>query len=381
MHQALIRRLERDLDERKAEGLEREIPEIGSAEGLTNLADNDYLGLSFHPSVKQAAKDAIGLYGTSSSASPLISGYGKAHENLLDTLLSWHEFEYGIIWNSGYAANQALLASLPQKGDIVLADRLIHNSMISGLLRSGARIARYRHCNLDHLEELLDLYVKQGRISFVVTESVFSMDGDFPDLKRLARLKQSYNFIWILDEAHSLGWYGEKGNGLAEEYGVAKEVDVLVGTLGKSLGSMGAYTLFHDERLKRFLVNFSGEFIYSTYLAPSCAATAQASIRIVEEDSAPRASGRKLSRRVRTAVREMGFHTDDTDSPIISIVLGDISKTMGVAKALQEDGFLIGSIRPPTVPENTSRLRISLKANLGENVVEQLIASLERNLS
>jgi len=265
VNERLRERLESVLAERERSGTRRGLRVIDPQLGLLNLASNDYLGLAGNAKLKKAGRDAIDRYGCSSSASPLISGFGPAHKELLESVKAWHGFEHGIVWNSGYAANQAILRQLPRKEDVVLADRLIHNSMITGILSSGARLARYRHCDLDHLETLLRSHCKEDRLVFVATESVFSMDGDYPDLARMAELKKQYRFFWILDEAHAMGWYGDKGSGLAEFFGVAKQVDVLVGTLGKALGSTGAYTLFHDNNLSDYLVNLSGEFIYSTY--------------------------------------------------------------------------------------------------------------------
>ncbi len=378
MQEALSDRINEVLEERSSKGLERSIPNPHSSEDYVNLADNDYLGLARHPQVIDAAVNAFKIFGSSASASPLVSGYKSAHQSLLDKVLNWHRFDYGMIWNSGYAANQAILSQLAGAGDLILADRLIHNSMISGSMRSGARLVRYRHCDLDHLEALLVANAKNDRIIFVVTESVFSMDGDFPDLKRLAALKSKFGFFWIVDEAHALGWYGSSGCGLAEEFGVAAEVDILVGTLGKALGSMGAYTLFHDDRLKRFLANFAGEFIYSTYLAPSSAAAAEAAISCIQKDDSLRSKGREIARRFRGELSTMGLEVTDIDSPIVSVIFGDAARTMEIAESLRRDGFLVGGIRPPTVPQGSSRLRISLKANLDSETIDRFLASLKK---
>ena len=259
----LLDRLTTPLFDRRDAGLTRKLRTFSPSEKTLNLANNDYLGLANHPKVIASAKRSLEKYGCSSSASPLITGFGPAHSELLETLKEWHGFESGMIWNSGYVANQALLGSIPRKDDLILADRLIHKSMISGILSSGARLMRYRHCDTGHLEELLEKNTTGDRIVFVVTESVFSMDGDYPDLEKIAELKERYDFFWIVDEAHALGWYGKRGSGLVEQFGVAESVDALVGTLGKALGSMGAYALFRDEVVERYLTNFADEFIYS----------------------------------------------------------------------------------------------------------------------
>ena len=281
-----------------------------------------------------------------------------------------------MIWNSGYVANQALLGSIPRKDDLILADRLIHKSMISGILSSGARLMRYRHCDTGHLEELLEKNTTGDRIVFVVTESVFSMDGDYPDLEKIAELKERYDFFWIVDEAHALGWYGKRGSGLVEQFGVAESVDALVGTLGKALGSMGAYALFRDEVVERYLTNFADEFIYSTYLSPSAASAANAAIGCIQNMEENRESMRLLSAFFRKRLIEKGFSVSLGDSPIVSISLGNPDAAVKAADALGKRGIQVGAVRPPTVPEETSRLRVSLKANLSEADLTKVVNAL-----
>ncbi|MEM9157940.1 MAG: 8-amino-7-oxononanoate synthase [Verrucomicrobiota bacterium] len=370
----LMRRLEDGLKERREKGLLREVRLPGD---LIDLSNNDYLSLAQNGEVKKAAIEAIEKYGCSSSASPLISGYKEAHDAFLKKVCEWCGFETGMIWNTGFAANQAVLSGLPQKGDLVLADRLIHNSMISGILQSGARLMRYRHLDLEHLESLLVKERDAESIVFVVTESVFSMDGDYPDLKAMATLKERFDFVWLVDEAHASGWYGEKGSGLVEESGVGQSVDVLVGTLGKGLGSMGAYTLFHEEALKTHFENYASEFIYSTYLPPSSVAAAGAAIDLIGKRKNERAWARQVSAGMRARLSEVGLDVMDGDSPILPVILGSVERVAEARSFLEERGFAVGVIRPPTVPEGTSRLRISLKSDLDPSLLAGLAEALE----
>lgn len=372
----LLDRLTTPLFDRRDAGLTRKLRTFSPSEKTLNLANNDYLGLANHPKVIASAKRSLEKYGCSSSASPLITGFGPAHSELLETLKEWHGFESGMIWNSGYVANQALLGSIPRKDDLILADRLIHKSMISGILSSGARLMRYRHCDTGHLEELLEKNTTGDRIVFVVTESVFSMDGDYPDLEKIAELKERYDFFWIVDEAHALGWYGKRGSGLVEQFGVAESVDALVGTLGKALGSMGAYALFRDEVVERYLTNFADEFIYSTYLSPSAASAANAAIGCIQNMEENRESMRLLSVFFRKRLIEKGFSVSLGDSPIVSISLGTPDAAVKAADALGKRGVQVGAVRPPTVPEGTSRLRVSLKANLSEADLTKVVNTL-----
>ncbi|MFH1499294.1 MAG: dethiobiotin synthase [Verrucomicrobiota bacterium] len=340
--------------------------------GALNLAGNDYLRLRHDPAVVAAATEAARRHGTSAAASPLVTGWGPEQAALLAQLCLWHGRPHGMLWSSGYAANAAILGELPRRGDLVLADRLIHHSMIAGLLRSGARLRRYAHLDLDQLERELAA-APAGRTVFVVTESVFSMDGDRPDLVRMAELKRRHGFFWIVDEAHALGWYGPGGAGLAAEAGVAGEVDVLVGTLGKALASGGAYSLFNDAVVRDHLVNHAGEFVYSTGLPPASAAAARAALsRVRALAGAEQADWRAMSRRFRARLAERGWSVPDGDSPIVPVRMAGPEAALRLAAELREAGVVVGAIRPPTVPAGTSRLRFSLKRGLSDAEMDRV---------
>jgi 8-amino-7-oxononanoate synthase len=258
----------------------------------------------------------------------------------------------------------------------VLADRLIHHSMVSGILQSGARLIRYRHNDIGHLESLLAQHASENRVLFVATESVFSMDGDYPDLQAIAALKQRFPFCLIVDEAHGTGWYGPHGAGLAAEAGITDAIDIFVGTLGKSLGSQGAYTLFHDPALREYLINEAGEFIFSTYLSPIAAAAASEAINRCRELAPEQPIWRKTAENLRENLRREGWEVPKGDSPILPIHLGDAHRTTGFAQRLRETGILVGAVRPPTVPAGTSRLRISLQRTFGEREESRLLRAL-----
>jgi 8-amino-7-oxononanoate synthase len=342
-----------------------------------NLADNDYLGLAHDDAVKNAVRASLADGPTSASSSPLVRGYTDAHASLEAALRKWHGFPSALLWNTGFIANQAVLGTLAAPGDLIFADRLVHHSLIAGILKSGAKFTRFPHNDLDALERLLDETATPGRTRWVVTESVYSMDGDSPDLARLAEIKRRHRFLWLLDEAHALGWYGRHGQGRAAEAGVTAEVDILVGTLGKALGAMGAYSLFHDKILREALINRAGEFIYSTYLSPLLAVAAQAALgRLCE--LAPRAENwRTQSRQFRTALRTHGWDAPSGDSPIVPVVIGADEAVVALGAHLLERGFAVGAIRPPTVPAGTARLRLSLKASTTWTELESLINELD----
>ncbi len=377
MNEALLQRLRQSLAQREGSSLRRKLTARASADTRINLADNDYLGLSRDPAVVAAGVAALHEWGASSSASPLVTGYTEIHQQLEQTLAAWQGYAHGLVMNTGFSANSAVLGGLPKKGDLILADRLVHASMLDGIMASGARLRRFAHNDLDALELMLHEEPALDGVIFVVTESVYSMDGDSPDLKRLASLRKRFGFCWVLDEAHATGWYGATGSGLQEAQGAFAAADIVVGTLGKGLGSQGAYVLSHAPEVRDALINFAGEFVYSTYLAPSCAAAALAAVERVKGMSAERAELHALSHAWRDGLVEAGFAVPSGDSPIIPLILGDSDVTLKYATALRAAGFMVSAIRPPTVPVRTGRIRLSLRRGLSPAVLSSFITALK----
>ena len=377
MNEALLQRLRQSLAQREGSSLRRKLTARASSDKRVNLADNDYLGLSRDPAVIAAGVAALQEWGASASASPLVTGYTEIHQKLEQTLAAWQGYAHGLVMNTGFAANSAVLGGLPKKGDVILADRLVHASMLDGIMASGARLRRFAHNDLDALELMLHEEPALDGVIFVVTESVYSMDGDSPDLKRLASLRKRFGFCWVLDEAHATGWYGATGSGLQEAQGAFAAADIVVGTLGKGLGSQGAYVLSHAPEVRDALINFAGEFVYSTYLAPSCAAAALAAVERVKGMSAERAELAALSHAWRDGLVEAGFAVPSGDSPIIPLILGDSDVTLKYATALRAAGFMVSAIRPPTVPVRTGRIRISLRRGLSPAVLFSFVSALK----
>jgi 8-amino-7-oxononanoate synthase len=377
VNEALLQRLRQSLAQREGSSLRRKLTARASADPRVNLADNDYLGLSRDPAVIAAGVAALHEWGASASASPLVTGYTEIHQKLEQTLAAWQGYAHGLVMNTGFSANSAVLGGLPKKGDLILADRLVHASMLDGIMASGARLRRFAHNDLDALELMLHEEPALDGVIFVVTESVYSMDGDSPDLKRLASLRKRFGFCWVLDEAHATGWYGATGSGLQEAQGAFAAADIVVGTLGKGLGSQGAYVLSHAPEVRDALINFAGEFVYSTYLAPSCAAAALAAIERVKGMSGERAELHALSQAWRDGLVEAGFAVPSGDSPIIPLILGDSDVTLKYATALRAAGFMVSAIRPPTVPVRTGRIRISLRRGLSPAVLSSFVSALK----
>lgn len=377
MNEKLTQRMEKALAQREADGLLRTLKVRSATDTRINLADNDYLNLSHDSEVIAGAAAALTKWGASAAASPLVTGYTQLHQDLEKTLAEWHGYAHGLILNTGFSANTMVLGGLPKKGDIVLADKLVHASMLNGILSSEATLRRFPHNDLDILESLLEETKSSDAVVFVATESVYSMDGDCPDLVRISKLKERYHFCWVLDEAHATGWHGQTGSGMQEEQGVRAAADIVVGTLGKSLGSQGAYVLCHNPLIKNMFINFAAEFIYSTYLSPASAGAALAAITRTKNLISERTQLQQLSRDWRKALRTAGFDVPDYHSPIIPLIIGDVQRTQVYAEALRSAGFIVSVIRPPTVPVNTARIRISLRRGLDSSHLEKFVSVLK----
>jgi glycine C-acetyltransferase len=344
---------------REIEGCQQPEVTIGQRRYLL-LCSNNYLGLADRSELKAAAHDAIERYGTSAVSSRLISGHMSAHRQLEERLAKWKGKQRALVFSSGYQANVGVITSLVGRGDVVLSDALNHASIIDGTRLSRATVAVYRHNDVEHLEELLRLHHDAWRI-LVVTESIFSMDGDAAPLDRIADLCRRRGAWLMVDEAHAAGVFGPRGAGLVSELGLSDRVDVIVGTLGKALASFGAYVA-GSHALIDLLVNRARSFIFTTGLPPSAAAAAHAAIDIVERE---RSSAKRLLERAATfgaALRAAGLQVPNIESQIVPVMVGDADATVAVMQRLLDVGIYVAAIRPPTVPEGTSRLRVSLMA-------------------
>ncbi len=376
MKSNLRKKLQRALSLREQEGLLRKI-EI-SRDVRLNLSSNDYLNLRRHPDVIRASQVATETYGTGSGASPLLTGFCPLHHQLLESLQNWMGKKSGLLFNTGFMANQALVYHLIGPKDLILTDRLIHHSIAQALGRKGHSFHRYHHNDLDHLESLLKKYQQKAETLFVITESLFSMDGDSPDLCRLAELKSKYGFVWILDEAHALGLYGSQGEGLAKEAGVLEQVDILVGTLGKSLASMGAFMVTDCQEITDYLTNFSGELIYSTFLPPSAAGAALAALEQIKNSRDEVSKLKKLSIDFRDKIKGAGLKTILGDSPIVPLIINKTEEVLNLQSKLKESGIAVAAVRPPTVPRNESRLRFSLHAGVNPQNLQEVMDVIQQ---
>lgn len=326
------------------------------------LCSNNYLGLAGHPALKQASIDAVSRYGAGSGASRLVSGNIELHELLEKKIAAFKGTEAAILFNSGYAANIGTIQAIVGRGDTIYSDRLNHASIVDGAILSRARLIRYPHNDFKALRALLEKDRGSGR-RLIVTDGVFSMDGDIAPLRELAAIKREFNALLMVDEAHATAVMGEHGRGSAELLGVADDVDIQMGTLGKALGSFGAYIAGSREMIEYF-VNSSRSFIFSTSLPPAILAASIAALAI-----AASAEGVALRKRLEVNRRlfsgilaDAGINTRGSGTQIIPIMVGGAAETMNFSNALLEEGVFVQGIRPPTVPAGSCRLRCTLMA-------------------
>ncbi len=351
---------------------------------MLDLSSNDYLGLASDPAALAefyegvAAVPDLARRSGGATASRLLSG-NRAVCGELEEALSAAYGQAALVFNSGYHANIGIIPALADRKDLVLLDRLCHASIIDGVRLSGANWLRYRHGDMDHLEQLLRDKGSDARRIFIVSESVFSMDGDCIDVAALVDIKTRYGATLVLDEAHAVGVLGDRGLGAAEAAGVLDRVDILVGTLGKAYGSMGAFVVA-EEDLCSYLVNHARSFIFSTGLPPSVHAWSVAAFRNALVATAERNHLATLAARFRAALEEAGLQTCG-NSQIVPVILGNDAAAVAAAEALQAAGYWSLPIRPPTVPSNTARLRFSLCANMTWDDLAGVIPVLQRAVS
>lgn len=338
-----------------------------------NFSSNDYLGLSAHPELIKRSNDFAVKFGVGSGASRLVTGNSNLHTELEEKLARTFQSEAAILFNSGFQANTSILPAVADRNSLILADKKIHNSLIQGALLSRATFKRFEHNNYDHLEELLksagsDRYNR----TWIVSETVFSMDGDRNDIDRLIELSEKYNALLYSDDAHAVGVLGERGLGF--NYG-KEGIDISLGTFGKAFGSFGAFALCSKE-MKDYLINFAGGFIYSTSLPPNVIGAIDAALDLIPEMDRERTQLMNNVEYVRTEIRKLGYDTAASDSQIIPVIIGDEQETIELSNRLKENGLWVSSIRPPTVEKDASRLRITLSVKHTKEHLDKLLKEL-----
>jgi glycine C-acetyltransferase/8-amino-7-oxononanoate synthase len=360
--------LQERLDELDSSGLRRRLRVVDGPQGpevvldgrpVLLLCSNNYLGLADHPRLRRAAADAALALGTSSGASRLISGSMSIHHELEDRLAEFEGTEAALLFGSGYLANTGAIAALARRGEVVFSDELNHASIIDGCRLAGAETFVYRHCDTDHLEWGLRRAAGSGAL--IVTDGVFSMDGDIAPLDELAILARRHGCRLMVDEAHATGCLGPGGRGSVAAAGLTDEVDLIVGTLGKALGGYGAYACGSRE-MTDFLINTARPFIFSTAPPPPAVAAASAALELLAESPGLVERLRTNSADMREGLRAEGLSPIGSKTQIVPLVIGEAGDAMALCERLLEEGIFVQAIRPPTVPPGTCRLRLTVMA-------------------
>lgn len=324
------------------------------------LCSNNYLGLADHPRVRQAAADAAERYGAGAGASRLISGNMELHQRLEERIAAFAGYQAALLFGSGYLANMGTVAALARRGEVVFSDELNHASIIDGCRLSRAERFVYRHCDLEHLA--WGLRKAGGRGALIVTDAVFSMDGDVAPISGLLGVARNHGCRLMVDEAHATGTLGPGGRGAVAEAGLAGEVDLIVGTLGKTLGSYGAYVCASPEIID-LLINVARPFIFSTALPPPVVGAALAALRLLEGQPGMVEHLRANGSLLREALARHGLDVGASRTHIVPVVVGEARLATELCERALEGRVFAQAIRPPTVPEGTSRLRLSVMAN------------------
>ena len=346
---------------------------------LLNFSSNDYLGLSQNNIIKRDTIKIIKKYGIGSGSSRLVSGNFDFHEKIENDLAKKKKSEVAIIFSTGYLANYSILSSIFssnifKKNPIVFSDRLNHQCIYEGCKNKKINFLRFRHNDMNHLEYLLKKNKFKQNPKFILSESVFSMDGDFADIAGLVNLKKKYNSFLFLDEAHATGIYGDNGFGLSTRF--SNDIDCVTGTFSKAFGSFGAYVSC-SKNLKSFLINKCSSFIYSTSLPFSLLASIYSGIKIIPMLKNERKKLIKNSYFLRKILKKDNFDIGNSQTNIIPIIIGDSKKTILISKKLEKKGFYVAPIKPPSVPPNSSRLRISISSCHSQNNIKKLFNSLK----
>ena len=373
-----------NLDDIARKGLYRSRRVIESPQGvnlkidgrnIVNFCSNDYLGLANHPDVVNAFKAGADRYGVGSGSAHLICGHSAAHHALEEELAAFTGRDRALLFSTGYMANIGVISALLGRGDAVFEDRLNHASLLDGGLLSGAKFKRYAHADVVELSANLE---KATGNKLIVTDGVFSMDGDFAPLKELAVAAKNHDAWLMVDDAHGLGVIGENGGGIVQHYGLSQDdVPVLMGTLGKGLGTFGAFVA-GPEVLIETLIQKARTYVYTTALPAAVAEATRASLKIAIEENWRRDKLKQLSEQFSLGAEQLGLQVMPSASAIQPILIGDSQRAVDISNALLNAGFLVSAIRPPTVPQGSARLRVTFSALHEAQQVDQLLDALAK---
>ncbi|NNU75108.1 8-amino-7-oxononanoate synthase [Clostridium estertheticum] len=367
----------------KDKGLYRELRYIDTAQSprvkiegkdFILLGSNNYLGLCDDFRLKKAAIDAINKYGVGSGGSRLTTGSYDLHKQLEEKIASFKGTEASLVFNTGYMANVGIISALCDGSWVIFSDKLNHASIIDGYRLSGAKLIRYKHCDMNDLLNKINKY--KGSNNLIVTDGVFSMDGDIAPLPDIVKIAKKFNMMTMVDDAHATGILGKNGSGTASYFGLDNEIDIIMGTLSKAVASEGGYVAGKKD-LINYLINSARSFIYSTALSPSTIAVSIKALEIIEKDEERRVKLLKTSNWFQNQLKAAGFNVMESKTPIIPILIGEVDKAVEFSKILLSQGVYVPAIRPPSVPRGTSRLRISLMATHSKEDLEEALVKIK----
>lgn len=376
-----LEKLDRRLEQHEQQGLRRQkLLRTGPCDAvqrfagdeLVSFCSNDYLGLANHPQVIQALQEGAARYGVGSGGSHLVTGHCDAHRLLEEAVAAFTGRDRALLFSTGYMANTGIINALMPEGGVVLQDALNHASLLDGGWLSRAQSLRYPHNDMAALKQLLKKY--RGQPTLVVSDGVFSMDGDFAPVAELVQLAAEFGAGLMIDDAHGLGTVGRQGQGVLEVFSQA-DVPVLVGTFGKALGTAGAFVA-GDTGLIEYLEQFARSYVFTTAMPPALAMATLASLRLVQQEEWRRERLQHLIKRFRAGVHDMAFPVLASDSAVQAVVLGGVKETLAASALLREHGLQVSAIRPPTVPRGESRLRITLSAAHTDEQLDRLLSAL-----
>lgn len=340
------------------------------------MASNNYLGLTHHEHVKKAAIQAIQAYGTGSGGSRLINGSHLKFKELEEALATFKGTECALVFNTGYMANVGVISAVTTKDDLIFSDELNHASIIDGCRMSKAKVITYKHNDIGDLSKKLKSTPCVG-MRLLVTDGVFSMDGDIAPLPDIVSLKKKYNFLLMVDDAHATGVLGN-GRGSGHHFGISDEIDIQLGTLSKALGSVGGYVAV-NHMLKDYLINVSRPFIFSTALSPADIGAAKAALELIDKEPCLLEQLQKNVKYMAEGLRRLYIEANE-DTPIFPIIIGNSTKTLALAKELEKRKIILSAIRPPTVSEESCRLRLTVTAAHSQKDLDYVIDSLKEAL-
>lgn len=381
----MLRDLKQEIKDLEIRHLRRQIRIVESPSGPTitiegrrfiSMASNNYLGLANHPEVKQAAIEAIEQWGVGAGAARLISGTMTPHHQLERDLARFKQVEAALTFGTGYTTNLGLIPALTDRDGLILADRYCHASLIEACRLAKATLRVFHHNDVEHLEKLLKKREK-ARTILVVTEGVFSMDGDLAPLPDLLALCRQHDATLVIDDAHGTGVMGKNGQGTIEHFGVNPRDVIQMGTLSKAIGTSGGYVA-GTTAFKDYLINTAKAFIYTTAQPPAIAAAASAAIRIIQHEPARRERLRTNRNALHTALTGLGFQLTDTQSPILPIIVKSPERAVEMSQALYKAGVYVPAIRPPTVPKHSSRLRLTVSSEHTEEQLETVVNAFRK---